>query len=46
MRKGTLLYQLVDQHYPAFREMRAEVGRPLPDFVEDEFEAYLKCGRL
>jgi hypothetical protein len=26
--------------------MRAEVGRPLPDFVEEEFEAYLKCGRL
>ncbi len=44
--EATLLYQLVEQHYPAFREMRAEVGRPLPDFVEEEFEAYLKCGRL
>ncbi len=42
----TLLYQLVAQHYPAFRELRAESGRPLPEYVEQEFEAYLKCGRL
>jgi hypothetical protein len=26
-----LLYQLVEQHYPAFREMRAVAGRSLPD---------------
>lgn len=26
--------------------MRAEVGRPLPAYVEEEFEAFLKCGRL
>ena len=44
--EATLLYQLVEQQYPAFRKMRAEVGRPLLDFVEEEFEAYLKCGRL
>jgi hypothetical protein len=37
--ESTLLYQLVEQHYPAFRKMRAEAGRPLPDFVEEEFEA-------
>jgi ribosomal protein S27E len=42
----TLLYQLVEQHYPAFRELRAVAGRPLPDFVEEEFDAYLKCGRM
>ena len=42
----TLLYQLVEQHYPVFRELRAEAGRPLPDYVEAEFDAYLKCGRL
>jgi Putative transposase/Transposase zinc-binding domain len=42
----TLLYQLVEQHYPAFRQMRARIGRALPDYVEEEFEAYLKCGRL
>lgn len=42
----TLLYQLVEQHYPAFRELRAAAGRALPDYVEAEFDAYLKCGRL
>jgi len=25
---------------------RCESGRPLPEYVEQEFEAYLKCGRL
>ncbi|MBK6673376.1 MAG: transposase zinc-binding domain-containing protein, partial [Proteobacteria bacterium] len=44
--ESTLLYQLVEQHYPAFREMRAMAGRSLPDYIEDEFAAYLKCGRL
>lgn len=42
----TLLYQLVEQHYPAFRRLRAEADGPLPDFVQQEFDAYLKCGRL
>jgi ribosomal protein S27E len=31
---------------PRFRELRAAMGRPLPDYVEQEFDAYLKCGRL
>ena len=44
--EDTLLYQLVEQHYPAIRELRSEAGRPLPDYVEAEFEAYLGCGRL
>jgi len=44
--EATLLYQLVQQHYPAFCELRAEAGRPLPGFVQEEFEAYLKCGRF
>jgi ribosomal protein S27E len=44
--EATLLYQLVQQHYPAFRELRAHAGRPLPEFVQKEVEAYLKCGRL
>ena len=44
--ESTLLYQLVEQHYPAFREMRAMAGRSLPDYIEEEFDAYLKCGRL
>jgi ribosomal protein S27E len=37
---------LVAQHYPAFCELRAESGRPLPGHVQEEFEAYRKCGRL
>ena len=44
--ESTLLYKLVEQHYPAFRDLRAEAGRPLPDYVQEEFDAYLKCGRL
>jgi ribosomal protein S27E len=42
----TLLYELVAQHYPAFRDRRAAEDRPLPRYVEDEFDAYLKCGLL
>ena len=44
--ESTLLCQLVERHYPAFRELRAETGRPLPGHVQEEFEAYLTCGRL
>jgi len=42
----TLLYQLVLKHYPDFRRQLAEEGRVLPDYVQREFEDYLKCGRL
>ena len=42
----TLLYQLVEAHYPAFVEHLAARGRALPAHVQREFEAYLKCGRL
>jgi hypothetical protein len=42
----TLLYRLVAQHYPAFVAHMAATGRPLPHYVQHEFEAYLKCGRL
>ena len=44
--ESTLLYQLVERRYPAFRELRCESGRPLQEYVEQELEAYLKCGRL
>jgi ribosomal protein S27E len=40
------LYRIVAQHYPAFVELLAGQGRPLPDYVQQEFEAYLKCARL
>ena len=44
--EATLLYQIVAEHYPRFRERRAAEGRALPRYVEDEFDAYLKCGLL
>jgi hypothetical protein len=44
--EATLLYRLVAEHYAGFRDRRAAEGRPLPRYVEDEFEAYLKCGLL
>jgi len=44
--EATLLHQLVERHYSAFCALRCESGRPLPEYVEQEFEAYLKCGRL
>jgi hypothetical protein len=44
--EATLLYQLVAEHYPRFRDRRAAEGRALPRYVEDEFEAHLKCGLL
>ncbi len=42
----TLLYQLVDAHYPVFADRMVAQGTPLPDHVQREFEDYLKCGRL
>jgi ribosomal protein S27E len=44
--EATLLYELVEQRYPEFVAAREVSGRPLPRYVQDEFEAYLKCGRL
>ena len=42
----TLLYQIVEQYYLAFAALMAEQERPLPDYVQREFEDYLRCGRL
>lgn len=42
----TLLYRLVEEHYPAFLAVREATGRPLPKYVQQQFEAYLKCGCL
>jgi hypothetical protein len=42
----TLLYQIVDEYYPAFAALMAAQGRELPGYVQHEFEDYLKCGRL
>ena len=42
----TLLYQLVEAHYPALVDLLAHQGNSLPDHVNQEFESYLKCGSL
>lgn len=42
----TLLYQLVERHYPTFVWLMAEQGSPLPGYVAREFEDYLTCDRL
>lgn len=42
----TRLYQLVQQHYPDFLQAMQVQGTPLPVYVQEEFEAYLKCGCL
>ena len=42
----TLLYQLIEQYYPAFVAQLAAQGRTLPPYVRREFEDFLRCGRV
>jgi ribosomal protein S27E len=42
----TLLYRIIEQHYPVFTEQLAARGTALPGYVQREFDEYLKCGRL
>ncbi len=42
----TLLYQIVDKHYPEFLVQLTAEGKSLPDHVQQEFTGYLKCGLL
>ena len=43
----TILYQLVQEHVETFfAQVEAETGSTLPDFVKDEFDAFLDCGIL
>jgi len=42
----TLLYQIIEHHYPAFSSLMEQQGRPLPFHVKKEFDDFLKCGRL
>ena len=42
----TLLYQLVEQHFPAFVSALEANGANLPTFVRQEFDDYLQCGVL
>jgi hypothetical protein len=41
----TLLYQLIEEHWPTYLE-RAEQSGGLPGFIVEEFEAYLRCDML
>ena len=41
----TLLYRLLEEHWPTFLEKAHESGG-LPRFVVRDFEEYLRCGRL
>ena len=43
----TPLYRLVRQHYATFAaDVERATGTGLPQFIKDEFEAYLECGIL
>ncbi len=43
----TTLYQLVQEHLETFlAQVELETGAGLPDFVKDEFDAFLECGIL
>ena len=35
-----------ERHYDEFQSLLAAQGTPLPSYVQTEFEAFLKCGRL
>ena len=40
----TPCYKIVQEHLSTFIADREAEGRPLPDYVIQEFEAYLECG--
>jgi hypothetical protein len=42
----TLLYALVEAHYPDFMARIEAEDRSLPEYVREEFDAYLRCGVL
>jgi len=42
----TLLYALVQAHYPDFIARLSAQDRSLPEYVREEFEAFLRCGVL
>jgi hypothetical protein len=42
----TLVYALVEAHYPDFLARLEAEDRCLPAYVREEFDAYLRCGVL
>jgi hypothetical protein len=45
--EDTVLYQVVQEHLETFlAQVELETGAGLPEFVKEEFEAFLQCGIL
>jgi hypothetical protein len=45
--EDTVLYQLVQEHAQTFfAQVERETGAGLPEFVKEEFDAFLQCGIL
>src|SRR3954466_15458473 len=43
----TTLYQVVQEHLESFlAQVETETGARLPEFIKDEFDAFLECGIL
>jgi len=42
----TLLYQIVERYYPELTQFMARQGKRLPNYIQQEFDDFLKCGRL
>ena len=42
----TLLYQIVAQHYPVFKETLKAQGRSLPNYVQREFDELNRPGLI
>ena len=42
----TLLYQIIDEYWPEFQADLAGHDRHLPAYITNEFDEFLKCGRL
>jgi hypothetical protein len=43
----TVLYRLVQEQLETFLvQVEAETGASLPEFIKDEFDAFLECGRM
>src|SRR6056297_3445848 len=40
----TPCYRILQEHLNTFIAERQAEGRPLPDYVTEEFEAYMRCG--
>ena len=41
-----LLYQIIEKHYPVFKASLEAQGKSMPFYVQQEFDDFLKCGRL